>query len=55
MIKKILKYVTRGWDNEAGYHHPRAKMFPPFLYDVLSFMMIISIVIGIIKWLLNIV
>jgi len=53
LIKNILKYICRGWENEQGYHHPKLKILPPFFYDLLTYFIVISFAIGIIKYLFD--
>lgn len=53
-VKKIIAYVTRGWDNEpGGAPHPRLKILPPFLIELLSYVLLITIIASILSWLYN--
>jgi hypothetical protein len=53
MIKKIFKYITRGWENETSYHHPNQRILPPFLWELLFYLVAFSIAFQVIKWLLD--
>jgi len=45
-IKKIVAYITRSWDNEPGYYtHPRIKILPPFLWELLVYLMVIALLL----------
>jgi hypothetical protein len=55
LLKKIIKYIFRSWNNEIGYVHPRMKLFPPIVYDIMAFLIIIAILINVFIWIYNIV
>ena len=43
-IKKLIDYITRSWDNEpTAPPHPRIKHLPPFLWEILSYIVGLSI------------
>jgi len=37
-LKKIGAYLFRGWENEPGFTHPRLKILPPFLLELLAYL-----------------
>ena len=42
MIKKITTYIFRGWDKEDSYTPTRLKILPPFLYELLAYLIVAS-------------
>jgi len=42
-IKKIVAYIFRSWDDEPGYTYPRLKILPPFLFELLAYLIGLSI------------
>jgi hypothetical protein len=52
-MKKIIKYIFRGWNNEPKHTHPKLKIFPPIFFDVMAFFLAMAILISMFKWLLN--
>ena len=49
-LKTILNYITRGWSNENNPPtHSGIKIIPPFLFDLLGFLILIVVIISIIK------
>jgi len=42
-LNKIVAYIFRSWEDEAGYTHPRLKILPPFLFDLLVYLIGLSI------------
>jgi len=52
-IKKIVSYVFRGWDDESGYSHAGLRLLPPFLYDVLAFLVALVILYHLVVFLKN--
>jgi hypothetical protein len=38
MKSKIVKHITRGWDEVPGYKHPLFKILPPFLFDLIAYL-----------------
>ena len=53
MIRKILKYIFRGWENETDYVHPLMKILPPFFFEFISFLIALAIIVSLIKWAFN--
>jgi len=50
LMKKFIKYICRSWEDEkAGYVHPALKIFPPFAWEVLSYLVALAIAVSIIK------
>lgn len=49
-MKKIVKYIFRGWENESINVHPKLKILPPILFDLLAFTIAIGILVNVIKW-----
>jgi hypothetical protein len=51
-LKKAVAYIFRGWDEEPGYTHPGLKIFPPFLLELLAYLIGLSILyrIGAYLW-----
>jgi hypothetical protein len=43
-IKDIIAYVFRGWDSEPGYTPNKLKIIPPFLFEALSYLLLIGII-----------
>jgi hypothetical protein len=53
-LKKIIAYVTRGWDKEpGGAPHPRLKIIPPIFIELLGYALIISLIYWALSWLYN--
>jgi hypothetical protein len=42
-FKKLLAYIFRSWEDEPGYTHPRLRIFPPFLLELLAYLIALSI------------
>ncbi|MBL0309799.1 MAG: hypothetical protein IPP77_09045 [Bacteroidetes bacterium] len=36
MLKRIWGHITRGWDEEP-YSHPRMKLLPPIIWEILAY------------------
>jgi hypothetical protein len=51
-INKLLKHIFRGWEDEPGYTHPRLKILPPFLLELLAYLIGLAILyqIGAYLW-----
>jgi hypothetical protein len=54
MIKKILKYIFRGWKNETSSAHSKLKILPPIFFDLMAILILLSVIIALIKWAFNI-
>jgi len=37
-LHKIWAHISRGWDEEPGYTHPRLRIAPPFFYELLAYL-----------------
>jgi len=46
---KIIKHITRGWDEYSGDIPKRLKILPPFFYEILAYLLAIAILISIIR------
>ena len=47
-LKKIVAYIFRSWKDEPGYYtHPRIKILPPFLWELLVYLMVIALLLSI--------
>jgi hypothetical protein len=42
-LKKILAYIFRSWEGEGDKPHPKLQILPPFLLELLSYSILISI------------
>ncbi len=46
MFRKIIQYITRSWDETNQPKNPIFRVLPPFLYELLAYL----IMAGIIVW-----
>lgn len=54
MIKKLYRYIGRSWRDEIEPPpHPQLKVIPPFLFEVLSYLIKLAIVVTLLKLLLQ--
>jgi hypothetical protein len=44
-IKRIVKYIFRGWDKEDYNTHPGLKILPPFFYELLAYLIALGLLI----------
>jgi hypothetical protein len=49
IIKRILKHITRGWDQEPGNNYNGIKLIHPFFFELLAYLLGLSILYQIIK------
>jgi hypothetical protein len=51
-LKKIIAYIFRSWDDGSGYTHPRLKKLPPFLLEILAYLIGLAILyqVGVYLW-----
>jgi hypothetical protein len=51
-LKKIVAYIFRSWEDEPGSTPTRLKILPPFLLELLSYLMGLAILyqIGAYLW-----
>lgn len=50
MIKKILRYIGRSWKDEAAPPpHPLIKIIPPFLIELLGYLIVIVLLLALTK------
>ena len=54
-LKKIVAYIFRSWDEEPGYTHPRLKIIPPILLELIAYLFGLSILYQIVVCLWNII
>jgi hypothetical protein len=54
-LKKIVAYIFRSWEDEPEPTHPRLKILPPFLLELLSYLIGLSILYQIGAYLWNII
>jgi len=53
-LRKVINYITRGWEDEPKPPHPMLKWLPPFVFDVLAFLMLVSILHEVGRYILKI-
>jgi len=51
-FKNIVAYIFRSWEDEPGYTHPRLRILPPFLLELLAYLIGLSILyqVGVYLW-----
>lgn len=50
MFKRIVGFISRKWSEDEKYSIPKKLRFiPPFFFDVITFMIIISLIISLKK------
>jgi hypothetical protein len=42
-LKKIVAYIFRSWEDEPEPTHPRLKILPPFFFELLAYLIGLSI------------
>jgi len=42
-LKKLITYIFRSWDKEPNPPHPKLKILPPFLLELLSYLIVLAI------------
>lgn len=50
---KILKYIFRSWKDEPIQPHPLLKIIPPFILELIAYLMAIAIIVNIILLIFN--
>jgi len=50
-FKKIVAYIFRSWEDEPGYTHPRLRILPPFLLELLAYLIGLAILYQIVVYL----
>ena len=54
MIKKLYRYITRSWrDEPIRPTHTGIKIIPPFLFELIGYLLLIAIVVNLLKLLLQ--
>jgi len=54
-IKIIIAYIFRSWEDEPILPHPGLKIIPPFIFEAISYIIIIGIVYKIIYYLFSLI
>lgn len=50
MIKKLYRYITRSWrDEPIRPTHTGIKIIPPFLFEIIGYLMLIVVVVALLK------
>jgi hypothetical protein len=51
-LKKIVAYIFRSWEDEPGYTHIGLKILPPFFFELIAYLIGLSILyqIGLYLW-----
>jgi len=51
-IENILSYILRGWNEEPDPPHPLMKILPPFIYELISYLIGLLILyrVGLYLW-----
>jgi hypothetical protein len=49
-LKVIITYIFRGWEDEPTLPHPLIKIIPPFIIELVSYLIGIAIVLKIISY-----
>jgi hypothetical protein len=54
-LKKIGAYIFRSWEDEPSYTHPGLKILPPIFYELIAYLIGLSILykLGAYLWSLN--
>lgn len=52
-IKLIIAYIFRGWEDEPNLPHPGLKIIPPFIFEVLSYIIMTGIIFKIVTYLFS--
>lgn len=54
-LKKILAYIFRSWEDEPGSTHPRLRILPPFLLELLAYLIGLAILYQVVVYLWSII
>jgi len=54
-LKNLKNYFFRGWEHEPGYTHPRLKIIPPILLELIAYIMGLFILYQIVVYLWSII
>jgi len=52
LLKKIVAYITRSWEDEPG-SHPRMRILPPFFFDLLGIGLLLTVLYYLLQYLLS--
>jgi hypothetical protein len=47
--KKIIAYITRTWEDEPRAPHPRLRILPPFVMDVMGYLFYILVIYSVVS------
>lgn len=45
MLNKLLKYITRRWDETNQPKNPIFRILPPFFYELLAYLILAAIIV----------
>ena len=51
LLKKIVAYITRSWEDEPGRPHNKMRILPPFFFDLLSFGLVLTVLYYLLQYL----
>jgi len=54
-VKLIKAYIFRSWEDEPGYTHPRIKIIPPFILELIFYTIVVFIIFKIISYLWSLI
>jgi len=52
-LKRIGAYIFRGWNKEPGYTHPNIKILPPFVFELIAYLLALSVIYQALLYLFN--
>lgn len=54
-LKKIVAYIFRSWEDEPTPPHPQMRFIPPFLFEIIVYLIGLTILYKIILYLWSII
>jgi hypothetical protein len=54
-LKNIAAYIFRGWEDEPGYTYPGLKILPPFLFELIAYLIALSMLYQIVAYLWSLI
>jgi hypothetical protein len=54
-LKKIVAYIFRSWEDEQKYIHSSLRILPPFLLELLAYLIGLSILYQIVVYLWSLI
>jgi len=54
LLKKIVAYITRSWEDEPG-SHPRMRILPPFFFDLLGIGLLLTVLYYLLHYLYRLI